>query len=645
LANFFEQQAQARSATTRLVVLYILAVLVICTTIAFAVSLFTKKEYMGYRVDQSVPTAPDFTAEAIAGLITLGIIGVGTFVRMKQLGGSGVEVAVLLGGVPVDPATSDPLEKRLFNVVEEMAIASGIPVPRVFILKHEGGINAFAAGMKPGEAVVGVTRGTLEQLNRDELQGVIAHEFSHIFNGDMRLNLRLMGVLGGILTLTTIGRLLLDTDRGRVSRKKDGNALVFIGLVMIVVGWIGVFFARLIKAAVSRQREYLADASAVQYTRNPQGIGGALMKIGGSTSESRVTAPFAEEASHMFFGSVSKFSALFATHPALEERIKRISPALLQGGWKPHDDLGDQSIESAAAFAPLAPSLVDAGAQPRAPRSQTEAAAARASAIVATVGEPTLEDLFHAKEKLGQIPQEVRDQLRTGIGAVSAVLALLLQSESGSSAQAAMITSTLDAQTLQYAQDMHRAMGESVHADRLTILELAIPALRELDSEEQRTLLLLCRDLVHADGRYDLFEYVALTLLDHQFFGSTRRHRPRPRINGAKTTNDLSTVISAIAHAGTDDITKAKAAFDAGVNAIRETNPYPLTFRSSDECRLQTIADSIDRLSFLEPNSQKVVVDACVRTVIHDKVVNQDEAELLKVICTVLEAPLPALAV
>ncbi len=386
------------------------------------------------------------------------------------------------------------------------------------------------------------------------------------------------------------------------------------------------------------------------------------MKIGHLESQSSVTSPYAEEASHMFFGTVSSFSSLFATHPDLNDRVNRIAPLLLKpGGWKPtfdrtlasvprstepSDVATVSAVEDFAAPLGQVASMASAMA-PRqaAPRSQSEAAAQRAQTIIDTVGMPSLDDLTHAKEKLQSIPQSVRDQLNTSTGATAGVLALLLQSESGSSAQAAFIRDAFASQMVEYTQMMYREMGETLHRDRLMILELAVPALRLLDEEEQRKLLLCCRDLVHADGRYDLFEYVALTILDHQFFSAKKRNHPRPRLNGPKTTNDVSTVLSAIAHAGTDDQVKAKAAFDAGVDAIREKNSYPITFRTADECRLQAIADAVDRLSYLEPGSQKLVVDACIRTVVHDRVVNQDESELLKAICTVLEAPLPALAV
>lgn len=656
MANFFEQQSQARNATKYLVILYGLAVLCIVA----AVVLVTRYCFTFIRFSEPAFDFP-YASEAIAAGITILIIGLGTWRRMYQIGGSGDHVAVMLGGVPVDHSTTDPLERRLLNVVEEMAIASGITIPRVYILSKESGINAFAAGMRPGEAVVGVTRGTLEQLTRDELQGVIAHEFSHIFNGDMRLNLRLMGILGGIVTIATIGKFLIKSQRrSSGSRKGGAPILAFIGLALLIIGYIGVFFARMIKAAVSRQREYLADASAVQYTRNPGGIGGALMKIRGHDAHSNVRALFADEASHLFFGSVSSFFALFSTHPSLEERIKRISPYLMQpGAWTAHSAqersasfTTSMSSEAAAGFSEAMTSseaIVQESDSPeeeiKTPRSQTEAAAGRASTILSSVGSVSSDDIAAARSRLDKLPVTVREELKRPEGAAAVVIALFLQSETGSSSQNAMVREALGDAALKLSQEMHRDLESAVHDERLTLLELALPALKSLKDDARRTFLILCRDLVHADGRYDLFEYVALTLLDHQLFGARRHRRPRPRLNGNRTINDISIVISAIAYAGTDDFTRAKAAFDSGADAIQVRNTEELTFRSPDECRLPSIADAIDRLSYLEPVSQRSVIDACVRTVIHDRVINQEEAELLKVICVVLEAPLPALAV
>ncbi len=271
---------------------------------------------------------------------TLAVIAAGSLYKIWRLSDGGHTVAQLLGGRPVDPNTADPKERRVLNVVEEMAIASGLPVPTVYLLEREEGINAFAAGFTPQDAVIGVTRGALEILNREELQGVIAHELSHVFHGDTNLNLRLMGVLHGILVIALVGYFILrSTLRVASSNRKSGLVVVLpiAGLILLVIGYIGVFFGRLIKSAVSRQREFLADASSVQFTRNPQGIGGALKKIGGLSMGSLVMSPHAEQASHFFFsdGKLGKLRSAFsgvthfqflATHPPLAERIRRVDP-------------------------------------------------------------------------------------------------------------------------------------------------------------------------------------------------------------------------------------------------------------------------------------------------------------------------------
>ena len=242
------------------------------------------------------------------------------------------QVARELGGTPVATDVRDPLRRRYRNIVEEMAIASGVPVPEIYVLEAENGINAFAAGYAPGDAAIAVTRGALETLDRDELQGVVAHEFSHILNGDMRLNIRLMGVLFGIMVLGLIGRLIVrgGYHTSIVSSRRDrGTPVVLIvGLGLVILGGIGVFFARLIKAGVSRQREYLADASAVQFTRQSEGIANALKKIGGYADGSSITAADPEEVSHMLFGSGSRLAGLFATHPPLTKRIQALDPGL-----------------------------------------------------------------------------------------------------------------------------------------------------------------------------------------------------------------------------------------------------------------------------------------------------------------------------
>ncbi len=314
--DFFDQQQAAHQRTGRLVFLFVLAVVLIILSVYAAVMVVLVLLNKGHG-----PVAPELLFDparfALITTLVILVIGLGTLYKVVQLRAGGAVVARQLGGRLVDPGTTDLAERRLLNVVEEMALASGTPVPSVFVLDQEQSINAFAAGFGPGDAVVSVSRGCLEYLSRDELQGVIAHEFSHILNGDMRFNLRLIGLLHGILLLALIGQILMRmTGRSNYSYRssqgdgdrRDSSALVFflLGLALLVIGFVGVFFGRLIKCAISRQREFLADASAVQFTRNPDGIGGALKKIGGLAEGSRIENPNAEEACHLFFGQGSR---------------------------------------------------------------------------------------------------------------------------------------------------------------------------------------------------------------------------------------------------------------------------------------------------------------------------------------------------
>src|SRR6059036_938142 len=321
--DFFQRQEKARRNTVRLVFYFVIGVgLMLVAVYAVFAGVFRHAQFEKHGVEGLWDTQLFLWAT----LSTLAIIGFGSLYKTIELAQGGSVVANSLGGVPVDPNTRDPDLRKLLNVVEEMSIASGVPMPEVYLMPEEKGINAFAAGTAPDNAVIAVTDGCVRLLKRDELQGVIGHEFSHILNGDMRLNLRLMGLIFGILCLAVIGRVLLQT-RGRSSR--DRNPLPVLGLALLLIGWIGVFFGRLIQAAVSRQREFLADASSVQFTRNPSGLSGALQKIGRWSFGSQIESPHADQASHMFFGNgVSEpLFGLMATHPRIADRIRAIDPS------------------------------------------------------------------------------------------------------------------------------------------------------------------------------------------------------------------------------------------------------------------------------------------------------------------------------
>ena len=271
--NFFEHQDRARKQSRRLIFVFMLAVLAIVAAINLILLLVMG--VTGYEVGEQTLSPVELVkanAHLLAGgaIACVAVIGLASLFKTASLRSGGGQVARQLGGTLVESDTRDAKRRRLRNVVEEIALASGVPVPEIYVLEQESGINAFAAGFTPSDAAVAVTRGALEKLDRNELQGVIAHEFSHILNGDMRINIRLMGALFGILLLAIIGRrVLIHSHFAGRSRDKNGAAVLLIAFGLMAVGYIGLFFGRWIKAAVSRQREYLADASAVQFTRDP----------------------------------------------------------------------------------------------------------------------------------------------------------------------------------------------------------------------------------------------------------------------------------------------------------------------------------------------------------------------------------------
>ena len=354
--DYFQSQDFAKRRTGLLVFYFAVAVILIILSVYLAIACVLRLAG-SEKETAAVSTPADLWDPQLLGVVALGtsaLIGGGSLYKMAALSGGGHTVADLLGGRLLHPDSTDPDERRLLNVVEEMAIASGLPVPPVYLLENEMGINAFAAGHTPGDAVVAVTSGTLRRLSRDELQGVIGHEFSHILNGDMRLNTRLIGMLFGILVIGIVGWIMFRSSFGvRLGARDDNddrkgfNPIPLIGLALYVIGYVGVFFGNLIKAAVSRQREFLADASAVQFTRNPDGLAGALKKIGALAEGSQIQDAHAEEASHLFFGEavggLNNFFGLLASHPPLVERIRRIDPSFT--GDFSSVSLDDQRVE------------------------------------------------------------------------------------------------------------------------------------------------------------------------------------------------------------------------------------------------------------------------------------------------------------
>jgi Zn-dependent protease with chaperone function len=640
--NFFERQDQARRQSRRLIVLFVMAV----AAIVLAVDLVFLVVFGGLGMEET-PAVSLGVGLVLSSLLSLGIIGFATLYRISSLRGGGAAVAAQMGGTPVPEDTRDFHYRRLRNVVEEIAIASGVPVPQIFVLEHEPGINAFAAGYSPDDAAVAVTRGALDRLNRDELQGVIAHEFSHILNGDMRLNIRLMGLLFGILVLALIGRKIIEGSRGRGSRGAGGVLVAALGLM--VVGYIGLFFARLIKAGVSRQREFLADASAVQFTRQTAGLAGALKKIGGLQEGSRLASAEAEEVAHMLFGDGVGYSRLFATHPPLLERIRALEPGFkpqalteLAARWQMHPPSGlDEDIALGLVGAENAGART-AGSPPPLPGDATELAVTP-PAGVAQVARPASDDYVHAGQLLQALPETLRNAAEEREEALPLLLGLLLAPPGEVRDRqmyelAARHDERLSRQALDYA-DRLVDLPRSLH---LPLAAMAMPSLRKRPRPELEHFMDTCFALSHADGRIDLFEYCLGRLLRIQVLGAldpSRTWVPGKRRLASVTAPALD-LLAILAQAGHANHAEAQRAFMAGVNiAFPRLNA---SYRPPQDWQ-RALDDAWPVLDQVEPMGKELLLEALVAAASHDGRMSVAEAELLRVVCAALHCPLPPL--
>lgn len=643
--DFFARQDQARRNTKLLVFYFVVAVGLIIASVYFA-SLLIFQGAATYRHEGELPVFALWNPKLflIAAGGTLAIIAGGSLFKTAQLASGGSAVAESLGGRLLDSNTRDPHERKLLNVVEEMAIASGVPTPQVYVMDHEPGINAFAAGHTPNDAAIGVTRGCIATLKRDELQGVIGHEFSHILNGDMRLNLRLMGIIFGIVCLAVIGRVLLHT-RGGSSKEK--TPLPLLGIVLVILGWVGVFFAQLIQAAVSRQREFLADASAVQFTRNPDGLSGALQKIGAAHEGSRLETEHAQEASHMFFGNALKSSAVsaFATHPPLEERIRAIDPhwdgkfsstrTIVDDDRKAR---GGEKARPRSAFPPLIPGF-PAGAGGLA----TAATAIQTVSVLPTLGNPTPRHLRYAVELRESFPDNIRAAARDPKGATALLYVLLLSDdESFRAKQLAELARRADPAIYEQTVALWPEVLPLAQRTRLPLVNLALPALRQLRADEFQKFNNTLVWLIESDEQIILFEFVLQKIIQRQIEPHFARARPSATqyYTLKPLVPDCAVLLSALAHTGQTEPAEIVRAFQNGAPYVRAAG-MPLTLKARDECGLTEINRSFDRLAQAVPQIKRNLLAACVQVVGADGVIQESEAELLRGIAETLDCPMP----
>ncbi|KPQ02405.1 M48 family metallopeptidase [Marinobacter sp. HL-58] len=644
--GFFQRQASARRNTGVLVILFLAAVTLITLCVCLVGYMVTRSESTGLAfADWLISRHGLYTALAVVGLI-----GAGSLIRWADLAGGGDRVAKMVGARPIAPDTGDADERKLRNIVEEMAIASGVSVPELYVMDHETGINAFVAGYTPGEAVMVVTHGALTQLSRDELQGVVGHEFSHVLNGDMRLNVRLIAILAGILMIGQIGAFLLRISfhrtalSARASRDRRGQAIFgLVGLALLVIGYVGVFFGRLIQSAVSRQREMLADASSVQFTRNPEGIAGALFKIGlkGGYLE---TTSHASDMNHMCFGESTrmKLSALLASHPPIQERIEAIQPGMFARlRSRLRDTEPGAALRSAGAPSPVPEAA--AGFSAGSTGSTSPLASRSPQKLSDTVGTVNQRSEDYAVTLLNSLPSTFRNLLYTRAGAVQLCYALLLYQLPPRTQQqrlALVEAGSILAPNPELLGKLLPALASMGTGVRFPALELAMPALRKLDPDERSLLIAGTETLIRADNRLSLFELAMHTFLRRHLAADSARVVPVRYRSYRPVTAQLQVVFSLMARAGADDGRNREALFDeamAGFTTGRE-KPELLT-----EVSVTRLRQALMTLNSLSPVLKPGIIDACGHCVLADGQVKTTEYELIRLVADQLDCPMPPL--
>ena len=656
--DFFEAQASAKRRTSRLMLLFILAVIGVIAACYLAALIVVAR----IRPMPGTWLVWDGSLFGGVSLVVCLITGGAMLFKWLQLRAGGSVIAEMVGGRRVDPQSTDLAEQRLLNIVEEMSIASGVPMPAVYLLDDEGGLNAFAAGLTTSDAVVAVTRGSLEKLSRDELQGVVAHEFSHILNGDMRLNVRLTAVLFGILVIGLMGRGLLEVmlRSGAVRTRGKGKSggpgvFIIVGIAMLVIGYVGYFFGRLIQAAISRQREYLADAAAVQFTRNPLGVSGALKKIGGYSLGSRLDSAAAAQIGHFFFAQSFRagFTQLWATHPPLEERIRTIDPSW-DGRFFEPETVVDVARESHQALQP--PVLrKPAGARLAAERAFSMMPALQAAAPRATIpfvpaqalaqaGALTESHFTAAQSLLSQIPQPLRTAARQPDQAPALIYALLLDADDATRNRQLTLVQQHDPGASVTLVQLQPDCAALPRAARLPLLQLSLPALRFADAATRDRFLRTLEAVIHADGRVSPFEFALHKTLSGHLRLSQAPTAATQLYSFNAVAADIAAVLSALAWInGASDQAAASRAFAYGAAHLKMIET-PLALLPDGIAALELLDHALDRLAAASLPIKKRTLIAAAHVIGHDGTITPEEDELFRAISAALDVPLPAAA-
>jgi Zn-dependent protease with chaperone function len=607
--NFFYNQDKARSRTTWLVLGFILSIVMIVLLIDAVILNFTAEPLLTQNV----------------GYINLGIASIiflGSVFKYTKLRAGGKSIVDMLQATPIDRTLVDPKYRQLVNVVDEIAIASGIAAPMLYVLTQEQGINAFVAGYNPNDTVLVVTQGALENLSRDELQGVIAHEYSHIFNSDTTLNLRILIVLSGLFMLSQVGYLIMRT---RGDRK--GN-LILVGLALYILGYLGVIFGNIIRAAISRQRESLADASAVQYTRNPDGLVTALLKISRQGDAALMQNKHAEDVNHMCFSKARSISItdLFATHPKLEKRIAALDPdGTLTAQFFAHDT----TIKTEPAAKPKKAAMTGKD-------FAMATTAIIGSQIIASIGNPSAASMAHAQQILSDVPDELKKMLAVTEDAQALMYAMIMS-----------ISSKVDYSVINIADSMRQKIAHCLafeqikdHACRATLLELATPTLKKMDAATTDLFLKNMYALSAVDKQLNVFKAIMLTILTQRLRADSFKN-VKPQFSNFKAVQtEVSCILWFLAMQGSGSAEEQKLAYAA---AIKTLDPNINLGLDDQSFSVNDLVNSLTRLRLLIPALKEQFLQACVTCIMQDKQAQIDEIALLRAVCACLDCPAPLL--
>ncbi len=661
--DFFEHQAQAKAASNRLLLLFlafcVFIVLCVNGTIYVCLSWSSISQFASSNITFSDFLVWQFSyAGFITSVVTLFIIGSGSFGRWLELRHGGNGMAVKLGARSLGFASKDETEQKLINVVEEMAIAAGVTTPGVYVLDHETSVNAFVVGYDFEDSALVVTNGLINAMNRDELQAVVGHEFSHILHGDNRINIRLMILLGGIVWVSELGRMLMADSRHRSGhrrssigfnkdnysnviasnslssmRRKDDAGVFFIGLPLIVIGSVGVFLGRLIRTAISRKREYLADASAVQFTRNPEALASALNIIRTNSHQGFLQLPRAEGISHMCISSSQK-SSWFATHPPLDQRINSIDPTFIMRfeSREKKQQREEKREQKQAQQTQAAQSIYN----PDVARMQNHAN----EHLHDVIGTLNPENLAYAMSLHEQIPYEYRQALHDPELAKIMLLYVLMDTETAlRQEQQAWLLAQYPA-SKQYLQTLTLLSKGLNPRLALPLVELLIPLLKTLDEDMQKGLLEQVLVMAKWDGKLTLFEICLYSLLKHTFEPKKPNRSSHTIKKFDVVSYEVNVVVSSLVH-NAGGQAQEKTALHQRMMDVFVMKQQGLI--AEKDVQTKDIYNSLKKLKTLSPMLKRSLMDVCGDIVLHDGIIQGSEYETLKLMSLLLACPMPAM--